>query len=485
MVKIADGLVLKYTDGDNNTVKLMGDLGTTLDGHTLTPYGAGGYCGKDDSSTGDDESKNVIWQILAQDNPATTDIDESTTLVIKKNPDVTAQTHFDMADYANATDQPWYHFRAVNTTVVIADGVTSIGDNAFHGFSALTSVTINAPSLTHYGSNAFKGNADGRKIFVPMASLTTYREQASTMGVDDVNDIQPIEGILLDNAENSTIIAAADGNSLDVTLLGRTLYKDGGWNTLCLPFSIGDATANDGHHFDGTTLAGATVMELDIAGTYDTDKQTGFDAATGTLYLYFKDATAIEAGKPYIVRWDKAEDYVDDNAHNLVNPVFSGVTIDNSTEAIDRKTVTSTDDKVTFTATYDAQAFTSENRSILFLGAKNTLYWPKPRLTNPEAVFNATDNPYVPVTIGVFRAYFQLNGITASDPDDPEQGGGTIRAFVLNFSEDSEAQGIMTTNYTDSTNATDAWYSLEGRKLDKAPTRKGLYIVNGRKVVVK
>lgn len=29
------------------------------------------------------------------------------------------------------------------------------------------------------------------------------------------------------------------------------------------------------------------------------------------------------------------------------------------------------------------------------------------------------------------------------------------------------------------------WYSLDGVKLDKAPTRKGLYIHNGKKVVIK
>jgi hypothetical protein len=33
--------------------------------------------------------------------------------------------------------------------------------------------------------------------------------------------------------------------------------------------------------------------------------------------------------------------------------------------------------------------------------------------------------------------------------------------------------------------ATAAWYDLNGRKLDKMPTKKGVYLFNGRKVVVK
>ena len=42
---------------------------------------------------------------------------------------------------------------------------------------------------------------------------------------------------------------------------------------------------------------------------------------------------------------------------------------------------------------------------------------------------------------------------------------------------------ISTTNLTNLTNGD--WYDLNGRKLDKMPTKKGVYIMNGRKVVVK
>ena len=31
----------------------------------------------------------------------------------------------------------------------------------------------------------------------------------------------------------------------------------------------------------------------------------------------------------------------------------------------------------------------------------------------------------------------------------------------------------------------DVWYTLDGRKLDKKPTQKGVYVKNGRKVVIK
>jgi hypothetical protein len=31
----------------------------------------------------------------------------------------------------------------------------------------------------------------------------------------------------------------------------------------------------------------------------------------------------------------------------------------------------------------------------------------------------------------------------------------------------------------------DEWYTLDGRKLNSKPTTKGLYIVNGKKVMIK
>lgn len=100
---------------------------------------------------------------------------------------------------------------------------------------------------------------------------------------------------LADNADNCETIrsAVASGEEYDVGLKGRTLYCDGAWNTLCLPFSVSDLT--------GTPLAAATIMELDTETEHD-GHRTGF--SDGTLYLNFKPATSIEAGRPYIVKSD-------------------------------------------------------------------------------------------------------------------------------------------------------------------------------------
>ena len=88
------------------------------------------------------------------------------------------------------------------------------------------------------------------------------------------------------------------------------------------------------------------------------------------------------------------------------------------------------------------------------------------------------------------RAWFQLkNGLTCGTPDaDPEQGGSqlSVRAFNLNFGGDGVETGIISVHDSGfMVNGSDAWYTLDGRRLDGQPTAKGLYIHGGKKVIVK
>ena len=80
------------------------------------------------------------------------------------------------------------------------------------------------------------------------------------------------------------------------------------------------------------------------------------------------------------------------------------------------------------------------------------------------------------------RAYFQLKqGLTAGDPN------AAVRAFVLNFGDetsgivDAEANSSLFTLHS----SLNEWYTLDGRKLDGKPTQRGIYIDNGKKVVIK
>ena len=144
---------------------------------------------------------------------------------------------------------------------------------------------------------------------------------------------------------------------------------------------------------------------------------------------------------------------------DLVNPVFSGVTISNTTANVETT-------YVDFVGTYDPITYATANRSILFLGGGNNLYYPDGKTS---------------VTIGACRAYFKLkNGITAGDPSDPSS---PVKAFVLNF-DGEDATSIDHSPLTID-HLAGAWYDLGGRKLDGKPSKGGIYIHNGRKEVLK
>ena len=255
--------------------------------------------------------------------------------------------------------------------------------------------------------------------------------------------VAPASISLANAADNSTTISNANGYVANVTLAARTLYKDGAWNTICLPF---DVTIAD------SPLAGAVARPL-----------TSASISGSTLTLTFGDAvTTLKAGTPYIIKWIADANYVDDDEHNIVSPVFSGVTIDKTDRSYDTETASpavTTDARVRFLGTYSSTTFTAADNSILLLGGENKLYYPA-----------------AGAGIGAQRAYFKIGEDGAAAP--------RLTGFSIDFGDDEATGIISTTNYTNDTNS-DAWFTLDGRKLSGKPTAKGLYIVNGKKVIVK
>ena len=177
---------------------------------------------------------------------------------------------------------------------------------------------------------------------------------------------------------------------------------------------------------------GWTVKEL-ISATF----------ADGTLTLNFANAASIEAGKPYLVKVAATTD--------LSTAPFTGAIVSK-----DAQPFTSTD--VDFIPTLGATTIEgSDTKSVLFLGAEN-------KLKNPATL---------PADIKGFRAYFQLKGETVS----------LARAFSIDFG-DGETTGIIAIGTDRAASTDNATYTLDGRRISKA-TQKGVYIQNGKKVIIK
>ena len=258
----------------------------------------------------------------------------------------------------------------------------------------------------------------------------------------DIIDVPETADITLkDNADNSETISGKYNCPVNATLTGRTLYKDGSWNTLCLPFDL---------VLEDSPLAGATVKTLE---------SSDYDISTGELTLNFTTGslTTLRAGTPYLVKWESGE--------NLVNPVFSGVTVSTiggshaDTHYVD------------FVGSFSPVSLEADDKTVLYLGASNKLYYP------------SQDR-----TMGSCRAVFRLhNGLTVGDLPTP--GQANARAFVLNFG-DGEATGIVDAEadssfFTLHSSLKEGWYDMQGRRLSGKPTEKGVYINNGKKIVIK
>ena len=248
------------------------------------------------------------------------------------------------------------------------------------------------------------------------------------------SEYEPVVLALKDKASNAEAISANSGATVNVQLDGRTLVRTGDWNTLTLPFGVANIS--------GTPLEGVTIKELDATAS-------GLDAE-GVMTLVFKDATGIEAGKPYIVKWTDA------NLSDITNPVFTNVRI-TATEPV---AVTFNNAKGTgdceFVGQFSPFPITSDNiNDIIFLGSGNRLGY-----SQNERNLNS------------FRAHFMV----------PSVGGepGMSRGII----EFGDGTSAIISPRDSSVPSDDRWYSVDGRRLPSKPTSKGVYINQNRKKVL-
>ena len=240
----------------------------------------------------------------------------------------------------------------------------------------------------------------------------------------------------------------------EVQLTDRTLLKDGYWNTLCLPFSL---TAEQ---IAASSLAGATIK------AFNNSADGTSLSADGTLTMKFNTVTDIEAGVPYLIRWNKADGYdqADVNTRDIKDPVFTGVTI-TSTEPTP---IVSEDQQVSFVGQYapfeivasGAKGNNQGNKNeIILMSSGNKIGYSK----NVRTIDNGK-------ALKCFRSHFKV----------ATENGQQARNFVLDFDEGYETTGILVVE-EDIKQQEENWYTIDGRKLDKMPTKKGLYISNGKK----
>lgn len=235
---------------------------------------------------------------------------------------------------------------------------------------------------------------------------------------------------------STTAPTAATG--VDVTV-NRTINANE-WSTICLPFAM---TAEQ------CQAAFGDDVELgDFNGIETTEEGSNITAIT----VNFVDATSIEANHPYII---KVKNAVTQFTVSNVNISPEDVPSVNKDEQKMKMGSTWYYFYNRFIGTYVADTAVPENT--LFLN--DNKFWYSNGTTKMKA----------------FRAYFDFLSVLTEVEN-------TSARMLLSF--DGETTSIENSSLFQPKAAVDGWYTLDGRKLDKTPTEKGIYIRNNKKVVI-
>ena len=247
-----------------------------------------------------------------------------------------------------------------------------------------------------------------------------------------------------DDIADNIATLEAEVAAVDMSTLERPLNAME-WYAVVLPFA---------------TTTAELVQELGQYVVVDKIKSSTIDAA-GTVTVNFEMVwDEIPAGTPFLMKPAKAA--------NWKNTTFTGKTIVKNITAV-------ATDKATFTGTYatDQKLLwgkdldgTTDKEGAAYRWLAHKEYKGDNNWKNPKSTAHA---------LAPLEAYLILDSnavkarIFVEDIDD----NGTTAIKELGVDATNKAYSV------------DGWYTLNGVKLQAAPTEKGVYINNGKKVVIK
>ena len=214
----------------------------------------------------------------------------------------------DMFDYVE--DEPAYYvFKDRVLSIVVEDGITSVGTYAFSGFSNVSSVEL-APSVTALGTGAFENCTsleiinDTRNITSPAPSAfknTAITEFALADGVETIGgwifeDCKSLKSVTIPESVSAVAISAFNGcTALSDVYYGGTREQ---WNQISIAGG-NDCLNNATVHFAGENLPELTTGKCGDKISYS------FDSETGTLTISGKGEMAdyeSEKDSPFYAR---------------------------------------------------------------------------------------------------------------------------------------------------------------------------------------
>ena len=331
------------------------------------------------------------------------------------------------AAFATGSDYRFYGKNTEHTFSVKTGKITKIefiGNSESNPLTNLKLKEENGTFASTKSSASWTGNSN-RVIFTTIA-------QARATKITVTVKVPVAKDFTLD--ENKEVNEIEDWENSNVTVK-RTFYKDGDWNTLCLPFDVSAKEVKDVFGSD------AQLRQVD-------------EAHSKGNTVAFTEANAIKAGVPYLIKFDKVAENADQPQE--FNHTFEGVTLKKKVEYI-----ALADMDIIFAGSYSA--FTPED----FLKEYNTC-----DVVASMAAANTLKKVYTGTTIKGLRAVFGL--------------ASSVQPQAVKVVVDGTTTGIGDLHVDGTTVANGRVYNLNGQCVGTSleGLKAGVYIQNGKKVII-
>ena len=283
------------------------------------------------------------------------------------------------------------------------------------------------------------GDFDNPTI-VDIPGVETTFQSNEIVGSGDDPFLLLVPGPMILNETDTQAPAAKTG----VDVIVKRTINAGEWGTICLPFAIPASSMSQAF---GTQVQLGNFTGCDV--TYEADGET-----VKQITVKFETATAIEANHPYII---KVEDDVTEITVDNVDIIALGADEVASVDCDEQKVKVGSKWYYfynSFIGNYE-NGFVVENQKLFLSGGK---FW-----------YSTGKTPMM-----AFRAYFDFVDVL------PEMDGSGAR-IIMEFDDEtttgvSDVRGKMSDVRGD-------FYDLQGRRVTQP--QRGLFIVNGEKVVIK
>ena len=414
------------------------------------------------------------------------------------------------------------------TSLIIPANVTTFGNSVFNSCSNLKSVLIRCSSLSSYGHKVFDNNASGRKILVPSGSESNYTSVwKDTDWGNYVNDIYGYQNCG-ETGHASDVVWAVTGESTNKTLFvcGTGAMTGYDWDTMpwysqkneITSVVIGDGVTGIGKYafYEHSHLASVTIgNSLETIGIWAFKKCSMTSVTFPASVKSIGNSSFLECNNLTSVTLN-SNPQIQPNAF----PGTATVTMNLAANPVDGDYwMTFFNDGYHFKAGENTTVYkgTLSGSSIVLKPVEDKIV-----TARTAVILKSTGNPVMTLNSAAssdtnsnsLQGVSDLSGKTAANPSTTYvlnykegtgvgfyklKSGKTLgygKAYLdtsttgapsyLNFEENetTEVREVKEVNVVIEVND-NSWYTLDGRKMDSKPTAKGLYIVNGKKVVIK